>query len=275
MRVYWDQAFLARPLPDGEMAAKIQINEVALSGAHFHRRGFPREHSPDGREPRLYDYGILDNTQPFRSMPGDYTRFGRVTELLTRADDRFVVFGKGAGGGYAAIGGILLAERVASALDLSPGGPFTHAQTYGGHAVACAVGRRVLSALREEKIEERVRSMEGALRAALEPLAAHPNVLEVRGVGFLWGLVLRADRGTGAPFPRGLRVAERIEALCRDRGLLIFAGSGSADGESGDHLLLAPPLVSDTHHFAQIAILLRQALEEAIRDTRSPGLSPR
>jgi hypothetical protein len=95
MRVYWDQAFLARPLPEGEMGAKIQVNEVALSGAHLHRRGFPREHSPDGREPRLYDYGILDNTQPFKSMPGDYTRFGRVTELLTRADDRFVVFGKG------------------------------------------------------------------------------------------------------------------------------------------------------------------------------------
>ena len=95
MRVYWDQIFLARPLTNGEMAAKIQINEVALSGAHLHRRGFPREHSPDGREPRLYDYGILDNTQPFKSMPGDYTRFGRVTELLTRADDRFVVFGKG------------------------------------------------------------------------------------------------------------------------------------------------------------------------------------
>lgn len=214
------------------------------------------------------------------------TGFGRTGALFAwkrlaeRREDSgvtpdIVVFGKGAGGGYAAIGGILLSQRVASALDLAPGGPFTHVQTYGAHAVACAVGRRVLSALREEKLEERVRSMEGALRAALDPLASHPNVLEVRGLGFLWGLVLRADRGTGAPFPRGLRVAERIEARCRDRGLLIFSGSGSADGERGDHLLLAPPLVSDTHHFAQIATLLRQTLEEAIRDTRSPGLSPR
>jgi adenosylmethionine-8-amino-7-oxononanoate aminotransferase len=208
------------------------------------------------------------------------TGFGRVGSLFgwkrlaERAEDSgvapdIVVFGKGAGGGYAAIGGILLSERVLSVTHLAPEGPFAHAQTYGGHAVACAVGRRVLGVLREEKIEERVRSLEGAFRLALEPLAAHPNVLEVRGLGFLWGLTLRADRGTGAPFPRELRMAERVEALCRDRGLLIYSGSGSADGERGDHLLLGPPLISDAHHFAQIAITLRQALEEAIRDTRA------
>jgi len=214
------------------------------------------------------------------------TGFGRVGALFAwkrlaeRREDSgvtpdIVVFGKGAGAGYAAIGGILISERVAAALDSGHQGPFTHAQTYGAHAIACAVGRRVLGALREEKIEERVRSMEGALRAALDPLASHPNVLDVLGLGFLWGLALRADRATSAPFPRGLRVAERIEALSRDRGLLIFSGSGSADGDQGDHLLLAPPLVSEPHHFAQIAILMRQTLEEAIRDTRSPGLSPR
>jgi len=95
MRVFWDQIFLAAPLPDAVIAEKVKVNEVALSGAHLHRRGFPREHSPDGREPKIYDYGILDNTQPFKAMAGAYTRFGRVTDLLARADDRFVIFGKG------------------------------------------------------------------------------------------------------------------------------------------------------------------------------------
>ncbi len=222
------------------------------------------------------------------------TGFGRTgplfgwKRLAERREDSgaapdIVAFGKGAGGGYAAIGGILLSEPVASALDRGPGGRFTHAQTYGGHAPACAVGRRVLKAIREEAIEERVRAAESRFREALEPLASHANVLEVRGLGFLWGVALRADRATGAPFPRELRVAERVEALCRDRGLLIYGGSGSAVGAAtsgpagegrGDHLLLAPPLVSEPHHLAQIAIGLRQALDEAMRDTRSPGLSP-
>ena len=36
-----------------------------------------------------------DLQQPFRVTAGDYTRFGRVTELLTRTDDKFVIFGRG------------------------------------------------------------------------------------------------------------------------------------------------------------------------------------
>ncbi|HMI32438.1 MAG TPA: aminotransferase class III-fold pyridoxal phosphate-dependent enzyme, partial [Candidatus Limnocylindrales bacterium] len=193
--------------------------------------------------------------------------------LAERSEDAgvapdIVAFGKGAGAGYAALGGILIAERVAAALDSAADGPFTHAQTYGGHAIACAVGRRVLAALREEKIEERVREKETLLREALAPLSAHPHVRAVHGIGFLWGVTLRADRATGAPFPRELRIAERVEALCREGGLLIFSGSGSADGERGDHLLLGPPLVSDPHHMAQIAIGLRQALDAATAGKR-------
>src|SRR6185503_5766889 len=126
-----------------------------------------------------------------------------------------VVFGKGAGAGYAALGGILIAGRVAEALDAAADGPFLHAQTYGGHAIACAVGRRVLGALRGgERIEERVREKEALLRAALDPLASHPLVQDVRGLGFLWGIALDA----------GEKVALRVEALCRERGLLIYAG---------------------------------------------------
>jgi hypothetical protein len=202
------------------------------------------------------------------------TGFGRVGPLFAwkrlaeRPEDHgavpdIVAFGKGAGAGYAPVGGVLLTRRVASALDSAPEGPFVHAQTYGGNPVACAVGRRVLAALREEKIDARVREKETLLAGALAPLARHPHVREVRGLGFLRGVELQADR-SGTPFPRGLAIAERMEAACRERGILIYAGVGSADGERGDHLLVAPPLVSDPHHFAQIAIAITQALDEVM-----------
>ena len=202
------------------------------------------------------------------------TGFGRVGPLFAwkrlaeRPEDQgavpdMVVFGKGAGAGYAPLGGVLLTRRVASALDSAPDGPFVHAQTYGGNPIACAVGRRVLAALGEEKIDARVREKETLLAGALAPLARHRHVRDVRGLGFLRGVELQADR-SGAPFPRGLAIAERIEAACRERGILIYAGVGSADGVRGDHLLVAPPLVSDPHHFAQIAIAITQALDEVM-----------
>ena len=202
------------------------------------------------------------------------TGFGRVGPLFAwkrlaeRPEDQgavpdIVAFGKGAGAGYAPVGGVLLAHRVASALDSAPDGPFVHAQTYGGNPIACAVGRRVLAALREEKIDARVREKETLLAGALAPLARHPHVREVHGLGFLHGVELQADR-SGAPFPRGLAIAERMEAACRERGILVYTGVGSADGARGDFLLVAPPLVSDPHHFAQIAIAITQALDEVM-----------
>ncbi len=203
------------------------------------------------------------------------TGFGRVGALfawqrLTEGgEDRgarpdIVVFGKGAGGGHAALSGILLSEHVAATIDASPAGPFAHAQTYGGHALACAVGRRVLAAIREERIEPHVREKESQLREALSALSAHPHVHDLRGLGFFWGIELRKDRESGEPFSRELEIAERVEGACRERGLLVFSGSGTYDGERGDHLLIGPPLICEAHHFVQIASGIREALDAVI-----------
>jgi len=207
-----------------------------------------------------------------------FWRTGRMfawQRLSEGATPDIVVFGKGAGCGYAPLAGILIKDRVADVLEGAPGGRFGHAQTYGGHAIGCAVGRRVLAAMSEEKIPDRVRSLEQPLGSSLEALTGHELVREVRGVGFLWGILLRADRGTGAPFDRKLRVAERVEARCREQGLLVFSGSGSADGEHGDHLLVGPPLVAEPHHFVQIASGIRRVLDEILREMRPSGPSPR
>jgi tetratricopeptide (TPR) repeat protein len=91
MRIYWDRIFLA------EVGASPEPRITRLSPAYadLHARGYPREHSPDGKQPLVYDYNLMDRTFPFRNLAGSYTRFGAVTELLEEADDRFVIFGRG------------------------------------------------------------------------------------------------------------------------------------------------------------------------------------
>jgi hypothetical protein len=75
--------------------AKIQTLALPASRADLRFVGFPREYSPDGGAPRLYDYGIIDPSFPWKTMAGAYTRFGEVGEILREADDCYVVFGPG------------------------------------------------------------------------------------------------------------------------------------------------------------------------------------
>ncbi|HET6203391.1 MAG TPA: FG-GAP-like repeat-containing protein [Planctomycetota bacterium] len=91
VEVYWDEIFLARV-----GAAEVRTTAIAPDSADLRACGYPREFSPDGKAPRLYDYGILDRGFPFfRSLPGHYTRHGDVRELLASSDDRFAIFGRG------------------------------------------------------------------------------------------------------------------------------------------------------------------------------------
>jgi len=91
MELYWDRIFLAVVL-DKKAAT---LKEAAVRSADLHFLGYPREYSPDGRQPNLYDYDNLDHGVAWKAMAGSYTRFGEVGELLAEADDRYVIMGPG------------------------------------------------------------------------------------------------------------------------------------------------------------------------------------
>ena len=64
-------------------------------GGDLHFLGYPREFSPDGRRPNLLDYANIDRSDTWLRMPGAYTRYGDVTELVQAADDRFAILAAG------------------------------------------------------------------------------------------------------------------------------------------------------------------------------------
>ena len=88
---YIDRLSLFRPIE----SESTHITALDASVAELRFSGYPREYSPDGRAPRLYDYQIRDPQFPFKTLAGAFTRFGDVKELLTGTDDRSVVFGGG------------------------------------------------------------------------------------------------------------------------------------------------------------------------------------
>lgn len=90
LEIYWDRAFLGVDRAD---AAKV--TRVKPARADLHHRGYPREYSPDGRLPIIYDYALMDPGIPMKNMSGLYTRFGDVTPLVTETDDRYVIMNHG------------------------------------------------------------------------------------------------------------------------------------------------------------------------------------
>lgn len=87
MRIYWDQILL--DTFDGVTPSKV--SQLSPARAELRWRGFPREYSPDGRKPLIYDYSVIESCAPWKAHLGNYTRFGDVRALLLQRDDRYVI----------------------------------------------------------------------------------------------------------------------------------------------------------------------------------------
>jgi Flp pilus assembly protein TadD len=87
MRVYWDR--IAVGVTDETVTPTP--TRLEASTANLGWRGFSAAHTPDGREPFGYDYDQVSAHSPWKILPGRYTRFGDVRELLRKTDDFFVV----------------------------------------------------------------------------------------------------------------------------------------------------------------------------------------
>ena len=75
------------------------------------------------------------------------------------------------------------------------------------------------------------------------------------------GLELVADRETRAPFPRAERVTERVVRAAKEAGLLLYSGTGLADGTNGDAILLGPPFVVTDAELQSIVDRLAAAVD--------------
>lgn len=96
--------------------------------------------------------------------------------------------GKGLGGGYVPVSGILINEKIVQVMDKGSGA-FRHGQTYQGHPVGCAAALAVQQIIQEESLLENVREMGAYLEAQLrDRLADHPHVGDIRGKGLFWGV---------------------------------------------------------------------------------------
>jgi adenosylmethionine-8-amino-7-oxononanoate aminotransferase len=170
---------------------------------------------------------------------------------------------KGAAGGYFPLGLAVASGNVYETI--TTGGGFVHGFTYSHSPVGAAVAGEVLRILETEKLVEASAEKGERLRALVgERLGGHPNVGDVRGRGLLVGVELVADRATRRPFPRSARLIEKVMAHALEAGLLIYHGTGNADGTNGDTVLLGPPFVITDAELEIVVERLGEAVERAV-----------
>ncbi len=93
LKIYWD----AIRIDQTPAAQEIRTAEVPLAKASLEFLGYPREIRLTPASDTIYSFANRSMTGPYARAAGNYTRFGDVLDLLTAADDRFVVFGSGEG----------------------------------------------------------------------------------------------------------------------------------------------------------------------------------
>ncbi len=185
-----------------------------------------------------------------------------------------LVAAKGATSGYWPFGFVAAAGRVYEAVTTASGG-FVHGFTFSHAPVGAAVAREVLRILREEDLVAASATKGDRLLGLLrDRLADHPVVGDIRGRGLLVGLELVAERETRRPYPRAARVTEAVVAAARRRGVLVYSGTGNADGTDGDTLLLGPPFVVTDDELVRIADVLTDAITEAVEGTTVAPAAP-
>lgn len=166
---------------------------------------------------------LADEVQPGFGRTGaqfwGFQRHGVIPDMVS--------LGKPMGNGYPMAGLVLQPGTIAEF-----GQQARYFNTFGGNAVAAAVGLAVLDVIRDEGLQQNAATVGQAFTQGLRSLAQrHESLGETRAAGLFVGQTILSD---GKPDPA--RTARLVNAL-RDNRILI-----SSTGPQGDSLKIRPPL---------------------------------
>jgi adenosylmethionine-8-amino-7-oxononanoate aminotransferase len=180
-----------------------------------------------------------------------------------------VSIGKGLGAGHAPLGAVLCTQEVYDALDHGSR-QFDLGHTWDGAPLSCAVGAAAIDLLVERKLVEHVRDRGPALRDELEAaLRGCDMVREVRGRGFLLGVEYVDPRDGTSPPP--VDVADLVDRIALDHGLLVMSTHATPDGFTGDHTVLAPAFTATDDELGEIVERFAGAVRHAEADVARSG----
>jgi len=179
-------------------------------------------------------------------------RLGYTPDLIT--------FAKGLTGAHAAMGGVMISDKVAEPF-LTGKGDYLHGLTFGGHPVGSSIALGAIEIFEREAIFDNVLANEPLARELLEGLKDIPIVGDVRGLGHFFAIEVVRDQATREPLSEdeaGWLLKDVLSDRLFERGMIC-----RLDDRAEPFVQIAPPLVADVALFEEIAAILRDGLEHA------------
>ena len=189
------------------------------------------------------------------------TGFGRTGERMAvdhwGVQPDIIVLGKGMSGGYAAMSAVATQPHIPEAMTAAGISPMFH--TYGGHPSQCAAADKVLEILDREQLVQRVQELGPVLEQKLKKLLDNPNIVDVRGRGFLYGIEIVRDKESLEMFPAEAGITFRVMEATVARGVFTyFGGTGSVR----DIINVSPPFIINEDEMDTIVTALDEAVTE-------------
>ena len=173
-----------------------------------------------------------------------------------------IVVAKGLGAGYQPIGAALVGSKIFNAFKRGSG-VFLHGHTYMGHPTACAAALAVQRKICENNVLSNVNRASKKLFELLgQAFRDHPYIGDIRGRGLFIGLELVADKNKKIPFDHNLKIHAKIRAKGMENGLISYPSGGTVDGQSGDHILIAPPFIIEENQISELVEKLERTINE-------------
>lgn len=151
--------------------------------------------------------------------------------------DIFLI-GKGLAGGFYPLAAILVSPEVWGPLKNEQ---FIHGLTFDAMPPGAAVALKVQLIIQRDGLIENVAKQGAYLEHCLKTkLSNHPNVGDIRGRGFFWGIEFVQNKSTKEPFNYEVGVSQKIfEALIK-QNMLVYSSTGCVDGKNGDIIMIMP-----------------------------------
>ncbi|MEA1997601.1 MAG: aminotransferase class III-fold pyridoxal phosphate-dependent enzyme, partial [Gemmatimonadota bacterium] len=190
------------------------------------------------------------------------TGFGRTGKMFASEHEKvspdFLCLAKGITGGYLPLAATLTAGKVYERFLGNPDAPevFYHGHSFTGNLLGAAAALANLELFTRERVIERMQPKITLLEKALKDKVAPLEIVgDVRGLGFMVGIELVADRHSRKPFDQALRMGRRVALEARKRGVIIRP--------LGDVIVLMPHLSFSAEELQLLVEVTAESIEES------------